>query len=205
MQNLVTLDWTKLKTTCNATWTLTQMTLAFTWTGMTWYPLQAQRLMFQGSVQQNELFISLTVGRIWIISVWFVDTTVWITLSRGSSVELWFLNCLGILSIKESGGMWRRCIYENAHNAAVCDGFVCCHVSCDVAWTSAGVCSALQLSSRQTGVHFSFCLFFGCFCVCVNARDMWVYRKSSVSTSFHPVPTVVPSWGFRSQYLKHER
>lgn len=168
MQNLVTLDWTKLKTTCNATWTLTQMTLAFSWTGMTWYPLQAQRLMFQGSVQQNELFISLTVGRIWIISVWFVDTTVWITLSRGSSVELWFLNCLGILSIKESGGMWRRCIYENAHNAAVCDGFVCCHVSCDslfllfVLWLFLCLCECTGYVGVQRiiGVHkFPSCTY----------------------------------------------
>lgn len=107
-------------------------------------------------------------------------------------MELWVLNCLGALSVKESGGVWRRCASMKTFTMLQCMKIVSF-----VVWTSAGVCSASQLSSRQTSIPFSICLFFGCVVF------VWIHRICGCTHNHVSIP--VAAVEFRLQYCKHMR
>ena len=72
--------------------------------------------------------------------------------------------------------------------------FFCCHMNVIVALTSAGVCFASHIISCKTGIPFSFCLFFGCYCV--YGCNMWVYSHECVHVFPQSLlPTIAPVEG----------
>lgn len=100
------------------------------------------------------------------------------------------------LSIKESGGVWKRC--RSTPTLTLCIVLRFCVLS-RIAWTSVGMYPCLATRQPSNWCSLFPCLFFGCFRV--DAQDMWVYW---VTEWAHTVSFSVPAAGpVQSSCLDH--